>query len=362
MTAPITTHSATPASSNDVRRRVDALLEDIVGRRAADVAQRGPFPELQALRSFALGGGKRMRAILCYWGWRGAGGPDDSAAAAITAGAALELFHAFTLIQDDIIDGSDTRRGRPAMHRQLAMWHERENWQGTSGSFGAWTAIVLGDLCQVWADELLDSCSQDLARVDAVRRAYDRMRTGVICGEYLELVEQARKSFSTAQYLVVAREKAAPHIVGSLQVGAALAGGSPELRDAYAAFGTPLGEAYQLRDDVLGVLGDPQVTGKPVSDDLREGKPTALMAWAFQHATPIGRDRIKVLYGQSKLDESGARELRDILRTTGAVAAIGDLVEARTREALTAIRKAPITDDARRALTEVATTATGRQW
>ena len=200
--------------------------------------------------------------------------------------SALELVQASALIHDDLMDRSDTRRGEPAVHRRFEARHTAGGWRGGAAAFGDSVAVLLGDLALVWSDELLHASGvapEDLARA---RPVFDEMRTEVTVGQYLDLLTQATGDTSVELAGKVARYKSAKYTVERpLLFGAALAGAPPELSAAYSAFGLPLGEAFQLRDDVLGVFGDPSETGKPAGDDLREGKRTALVALALREAS-----------------------------------------------------------------------------
>jgi geranylgeranyl diphosphate synthase type I len=312
-----------------------------------------------AAASFVLSGGKRLRPAFCYWGWRGAGGHDGESV--VLAAASLELLHAGALVHDDVMDGSDTRRGRPAVHRGFSGLHRSEEWRGDPDAFGANAAILVGDLCLIWSDMMLSGCG---AEPDALRRArlvYDDMRMEVMTGQYLDLVEQVSGRTSLQGALRVARHKTARYTVERpLQMGAALARDDPELVRAYSGYGLPLGEAFQLRDDVLGVFGDPQVTGKPAGDDLREGKRTALIAVTLELATPEQAARVRRHLGDPLLDEGGVCALQQVIRETGALRHVEQLIAQRAAEATAALDHAPVASDAVGALRSLAEAATAR--
>jgi geranylgeranyl diphosphate synthase type I len=305
------------------------------------------------IRRYVFTGGKRIRPVLCYWGWRGAGGADVPGI--INAAASLELFHCFGLIHDDIMDGSDTRRGEPTLHRQLAALHAKENWHGDPELFGTGAALTAGDWCLFLSDQLFHDCGLAHRRISSARALLTTMRTEVAAGQYLDVVEAARRIFSPSVAEKIIRYKSGKYSVERpLQIGGLLAGASPALIEAYSAFGVPLGEAFQLRDDILGAVGDPADTGKSDLDDFREGKPTWLMALAWQHATDSQRTVIAARHGDTALDEAGADELRAVLAATGALAAIEKLIAERTATALAALERAPITPRASTALAEIA--------
>ncbi|HEX5597224.1 MAG TPA: polyprenyl synthetase family protein [Micromonosporaceae bacterium] len=320
-----------------------------------DGAPRGVF---ETLRRFVLAGGKRLRPQFCYWGWRGAGRPDGPEI--ISVAAALELFHAFALIHDDIMDGSDCRRGEPSVHRVFAELHSRQSWRGDAGAYGRSAALLCGDLCAAWADQMFHECGLAVEEIHRGYSVYSTMRTEVIAGQYLDLVSGVRDG-SVASALTVIRMKAARYTVTRpLQIGAALAGASEELQTAYTAFGDPLGDAFQLRDDVLGVFGDPAVTGKSVLDDLREGKPTVMMALVRERADRVQAERLRVLFGNPQLDAEGAAELRSIIVETGALEQIEQMIRVRADAAVAMLAEAPVTEPARAALAALADSAVDR--
>jgi geranylgeranyl diphosphate synthase type I len=340
---------------DDLRQRVERILEITLDRQAEALIAVSPSLEevVRELRQFLLQGGKRLRPAFCYWGWRGAGHPDCDEI--LTAAAALELLHGCALIHDDLMDGSECRRGRPAMHRRFAALHAARGWSGASDSFGAASAILLGDLSLCWCDQMLDECGLPPAAIRAGKSCLHLMQTELVAGQYLEMREQALGVCSSHRSRRVIRYKSAKYTVERpLHLGGALAGAPAALLAAYTGFGLPVGEAFQLRDELLGVFGDPALTGKSASDDLREGKPTLLIAHTVERATGAQQKRIRRLHGNPALDEEGAEELRHIIRATGALAAIESLIDCRMRQGLAALSGAPITPEARQALTDLA--------
>ncbi|MEU4689177.1 polyprenyl synthetase family protein [Actinoplanes sp. NPDC023714] len=333
--------------NGEFRERVDAALGDFLARQEPRWPRGAPYDVLGLLKRFVMGGGKRLRPAFCYQGWRGAGGSD--ADEVIVAAGALELFHAFALIHDDIIDGSALRRGLPSVHEQFP---------ARSPHFGRNAALLCGDLCAAWAEQMFGECGLPPERVLRAHAEFSRMRTEVIAGQYLDL---AAAGDSVDAALTVVRMKGARYTVTRpLRIGARLAGGDDVLCAALAAFGDPLGDAFQLRDDVLGVFGDPGITGKPVLDDLREGKPTVLMALTRAAAGPAQRGRLAALFGDPALDESGAAELRGIIVDTGALAGVEQLIRAGRDEALAALDAIPIPGEVRKELAELASATVDR--
>ncbi|MFG2071378.1 geranylgeranyl diphosphate synthase, type I [Nonomuraea maritima] len=322
-------------------QRIDSRLTDFLESWSAPVADPGVEAAYTLLADFVLGGGKRVRPQLCYWGWRGAGGDDRDEI--ISAAAALELCHAGLLIHDDIMDGSELRRGRVTVHRGLARLHHGPGAE----AFGQAGGILLGTLALAWSDTLLSSCGVDPLRLRAAHHIFDAMRTEVISGQYLDVLSQRRPDASESEALTVIRYKSAKYTVERpLQIGGALAGASLELLDAYSRFGVPLGEAFQLRDDVLGTFGSSDETGKSAIDDLREGKRTVMFAHAAHHASPAQLAHLRAWHGNPELTDERAAELRQILVETGALARVEAMIGERVTEAMATLAAAPVEPEA----------------
>ncbi|MGC4769168.1 polyprenyl synthetase family protein [Micromonospora sp. DT44] len=312
-----------------------------------------------AARAAVLSGGKRIRSTFGYWGWRGAVGGDEPLPAVLPALAALELLHTFALVHDDVMDASTTRRGRPTAHVALAAQHVAAGHRGDPDRFGEAAAVLIGDLCMVWADKLLARATITPARLFEVRRCYDQMRVETVAGQYLDVLgENDPDSWSVDRALRVARYKTASYTVQRpLLFGARLATVTADdaLITAYTRYGLAVGEAFQLRDDLLGVYGDPESTGKPAGDDLRVGKPTTLLMLARQLATP---SQLRAL---EQADGEPVERLADVVAATGAVARVERMIAERVGDALAALDSAPVDRTARTALTGLATAATGRR-
>ncbi|MGX6604228.1 polyprenyl synthetase family protein [Micromonosporaceae bacterium Da 78-11] len=350
-----------PVEQAGLRPRVDKALAAFLSEQRDRLAGIDPaLAELSdALEAFVLGGGKRLRPAFAYWGFRGAGGVDsDQVVAAVSA---LELVQASALIHDDLMDRSDTRRGEPSVHRRFERRHTEARWRGGSAAFGDSSAVLLGDLALVWSDELLHSCGVGLVELARARPVFDGMRTEVTVGQFLDVLTQATGDTSIERAGKVARYKSAKYTVERpLLLGAALAGAAPELMAAYSAFGLPLGEAFQLRDDLLGVFGDPARTGKPAGDDLREGKRTYLVAAAFAELPDGPRAELDAGLGDQGLDDAGVERLRALIEGTGAPAATERRIDVLMDAALTALAAADIEDEARTVLRALADAATRR--
>ncbi|CAM3838641.1 polyprenyl synthetase family protein [Nocardiopsis rhodophaea] len=331
-----------------VRDEIEAALADFLATRNPPAELRDTAPLHAALRDFGHSPGKRLRGLLCYWGWRGADGQDPSGV--FRAAAALELFHTAAIFHDDLIDGSDTRRGEPSLHQRLAR-HAPEDRQSGGLPFGAAAAVLAGDLCLVWAGELLQTATADPARRAAATRIYHEMAAEVVLGQYQDVVEEIRGPSTLERAMAVTHYKAARYTFERpLQIGGALAGAPESLHTAYSRFAVPAGEAFQLRDDMLGVFGDPAVTGKSNLDDLRDGKATPLMALALEAATDTQRERIERLHGDRLLTEDDADELRTVLVETGAPERVEDLVSQRVAAAGDALDRAGLNAEATAAL------------
>jgi len=265
------------------------------------------------------------------------------------------------LFHDDVMDGSDTRRGLPAAHRRFAGVHRGAEWLGSPENFGVGAAILLGDLCLSWADEVLLTSPFGEAALRRGKAVYDEMRTELMAGQYLDLLEQARGGGSVERALRVVRYKSAKYTIERpLHLGAALAGADPSVFAAYSGYGLPLGEAFQLRDDILGVFGDPAETGKPAGDDLREGKRTVLIAIAVEHSTAQQAAIVRRHLGDPGLDENGVAVLREIITDTGALAHTEDLITTMLGNSLAALNTAALDPEARDILTGLAYAATRR--
>jgi geranylgeranyl diphosphate synthase, type I len=335
-----------------LRQELATFLEAQRGHMAA--IDQSLLPLAEAIEAFVLGGGKRLRPAFAFWGYRGAGGKDDDRV--LTAVATLELVHAAALIHDDLIDASDARRGEPSVHRRFHALHGRSGWHGEGGQFGAAAAILLGDLCLVWSDEMLESSGLDPMTIARSRPVFDLMRKEVMLGQYLDVLSQVRGENSVGRASLVARYKTAKYTVEHpLLFGAALAGADPVISEAYSAFGLPLGEAFQLRDDVLGVFGDPAETGKPAGDDLREGKRTYLIAKAFEGIpSAADRDLLTACLGDPFLDMESVMRVREVIVRSGALDATERRIEQLFAGALAALETVHLADDAAVVLRELA--------
>ena len=338
-----------PASLLAVAGRVEARLEGLLRDETARWGALSPdlVAPLESLRQLVMAGGKRLRPAFCYWGYLSAGGDGDDPRV-IDAGAAFEMLQAFALVHDDVMDGSATRRGARTAHLAFGDDHTAATWRGEPRRFGEGVAILIGDLAHVYADLLLASAPA------AVRPVWDELRIELNVGQYLDILGTARGDTDPVAARRIARYKSGKYTIERpLHVGAALAGQLDELAVPLSEYGDPLGEAFQLRDDLLGAFGEETSTGKPVGDDLREGKPTPLLAAATAAADPREAAVLSEI-GRPDLDADRIARIQEVLVATGAVAAIEAQIDQLTGRAIAAARAARLPTDAREALIELA--------
>ncbi|MGL5811650.1 MAG: polyprenyl synthetase family protein [Nocardioides sp.] len=347
----------TPWDLERFREQIAMIIQRFLDSQAARLAPLGEDAGRLLDRARpSLAGGKRFRAAFCYWGHRTISRTAPSGL--LDACAALEILHASALAHDDLMDASEFRRGAPSVHRHFATQHAEAGWRGSSTAYGAAGAILLGDLMLTWADELLRTCGLEENRVSQAMALFDRCRSEVIVGQFLDVSAQARGQADVDTAMRVLRYKSAKYsIERPLHIGAALAGADTDHLAALTGFGLPLGEAFQLRDDLLGVFGDPDATGKPAGDDLIEGKRTVLLALALD-ASPDAAE-LEALVG-SGLAPAQVERARELIVASGADRQVEAAIEALTQTARDALAKAEVDEDARSALLELAESATVR--
>ncbi len=359
---------------------VQATIDELLERETAEFARISPDLDemLGVARSF-LAGGKRFRALFAYWGWQSVAGlaaddalldteaPDHGPIVAIAS--SLEVFHAAALVHDDIMDNSDLRRGRPSAHRQFEAQHRAAAWDGSPERYGEASALLLGDLLLGWSDELFDRgvrANGDVAAAWAARDEFRRMRTEVTLGQYLDMLEETswrhrdETELLTRAQRVVVYKSAKYSVEAPLAIGAALAGATAAQLAALRDFGLPLGVAFQLRDDLLGVFGDPEVTGKPAGDDLREGKRTILVTLAREKLPASARRLFDELLGDPDLEPGQIAMLQSAVRESGAVTHVERIIGRELSTALAVLADSPLTRTARERLAELAAAVTAR--
>jgi geranylgeranyl diphosphate synthase, type I len=382
--SPVTAETVLDASnplSQAFREAISAELTAFLGEQSGVLESMGPeLVPVQLMAGQLLCGGKRLRPAFCVWGYVAAGGrPDEiELGSLLTAAASLDVLHASALVHDDVMDASDLRRGRPAAHRQFEALHANAGWLGDSEAFGKAGAILLGDLLVMWSAQMLHAAGLDQTVLERALPIVEAMRTEVTCGQYLDIVAQAHPLRQRAPAIDslrpsielalddanrVVEYKAARYTVQRpAQMGAALGGGDDELYYALGAYGSPLGRAFQFRDDLLGVFGDSQLTGKPTGDDLREGKRTVLIAHAYAHADEAGQQLLLRRLGDPGLTAEGVAELQQLITETGAREAVEAMINEGYERALKALQDAEITDEGRAGLTALADAAVRRDY
>jgi geranylgeranyl diphosphate synthase, type I len=366
---------ADPASAS-FREAVTAQIHHFLdGQLAVLGAMAGELTGVHRVARELLGGGKRLRPAFCVWGYVAAAGlPREPAL--LRAAASLDLLHVSALVHDDVMDASDVRRGRPAAHRQFEALHSAAGWLGDPATFGRAGAILLGDLLVMWSVEMLQRAGLAQYQLAAALPLLEAMRTEVTCGQYLDVLAQAQPlrrarggtvddaadPALTAAGRVVEYKSARYTVQRPCQIGAALGGADPALLAALAGYGSPLGRAFQFRDDILGVFGDPAVTGKPIGDDLREGKRTVLVAHAYAASSSAGQHLMRRLLGDPTLDATGVAALQEVIPESGARQAVETMIDRAHGDALGALARANVTTEGRTALTALATAAVRRDF
>jgi geranylgeranyl diphosphate synthase type I len=340
------------------RGAVQAVIDDFVAMRCGpELHSAGIGVASEVLRDF-VAGGKCVRSTFMYLGWL-CGADDDGAA--LRAAASLELLHAFALLQDDVMDGSVLRRGRPSGHVAFARWHRHLGLSGSPTRFGDSAAVLLGDMCLVWAEQMMRESGVPAACLARVWPRYDAMRTELAVGQFADLINDARGFPTLDKVLDVSRRKSGHYTVRRpLEMGAAMAACGDHVMTLLAGYGDAIGEAFQMRDDVLGIFGAPAITGKPIGSDLAERKATTVVAAAYHLANPSLRRQLRDLMSADDLDDSELRRWAELIRDTGAVDWIERLIDSRLDRALTLIDGCDIRPAVRTALADMAAACTER--
>ncbi|HEX3283722.1 MAG TPA: bifunctional (2E,6E)-farnesyl/geranyl diphosphate synthase [Mycobacterium sp.] len=351
-------------SAIELASAVTDQLRDYLKERRSHCAYIGTdYAELTAaLEEFVLRGGKRLRPAFAYWGWR-AVADREADPSILRFFAALELLHACALVHDDVIDDSATRRGLPTVHRLFAERHRDRHWAGSADQFGMSAAILLGDLALVWADDIVATTELSPDARRRVQQVWSDIRTEVLGGQYLDIVAESSGATTVASAMTVNTYKTASYTVTRpLQLGAAAAADRPDVQAIFHEVGTDIGVAFQLRDDVLGVFGDPAVTGKPSGDDLRSGKRTVLLAEAVELAEksdPAAAELLRSSVG-TQLSDAQVREVCLAIESVGALAAVEQRIDMLTTRSLEALSAAPIDPQAKAGLSKLARLAANR--
>jgi geranylgeranyl diphosphate synthase type I len=334
---------AAPQSLLDVASRVDKRLESLlaVERERWAKVDADLVPPIDEIARLVLAGGKRLRPAFCFWGFVGAGG-DPTDELVIDAGAALELLHAFALFHDDVMDGSLTRRGEPTTNAKFEASHGASKLAGESRRFGDGVAILVGDLAYVYSDQLMRNASPQAWTI------WNELRIELNFGQYLDMLGSAMNERRREKAERICRYKSGKYTIERpLHLGALLAAPTrDDLIPVLSTYGLPLGDAFQMRDDVLGAFGDTAITGKPVGDDLREGKPTPLMAIATARANAVQLKELQLVGNQDLTPEQIAR-VQEVIRETGALDELETVITRLTDEAIAAVQNVPFTQAVR---------------
>ncbi|MFI9103206.1 polyprenyl synthetase family protein [Streptomyces fildesensis] len=338
------------------KARIDEVLTGFVAREAdellaIDADLRPIADEVEA----AVADGKRLRAAFCYWGWRAAGQPDSDAL--VRAAASMELVHAAAVVHDDIIDDSRLRHGRPTAHVALrTALRPRAHTKSAARSL----AMLVGDLLMSLAGQLFVTSGLPAAYLARARPLWAALARELVAGECLEILRTGAVP-DTDQSLKVIRYKTAKYTVEQpLLIGGVLAGAGERLREGYSSYGVPLGEAFQLRDDLLGLYGDPDRTGKDGLDDVRAHRPTALLAETWRLANDEDREQLSGLLGRRDVGADGLEAVREVMSRLKAPDRIEQMIRRRVEEATDALHEMPIPEYAQRALTTLAQSASAR--
>jgi geranylgeranyl diphosphate synthase type I len=340
------------------KARVDAVLDRFVSEETSHLTQihEDLTPVADQLR-FAVADGKRLRAAFCYLGWRASGQADSDAA--LRAAAAMELVHAAAVVHDDIIDESDRRRGVPTAHVALrsAIADPARSRVGAAG-----LAIVLGNLLLSWAAQLFASCGLPRAFVARTMPLWSVLARELVAGECLDIMRTGRAPRAEASLEIVLYKSAKYTVERPLHIGATLGGGPARLLATFTDYGVPLGEAFQLRDDLLGVFGEPCRTGKSNLDDLGGNKPTALVAVALANAEGRDRERLERMLGGEGLDDGDLRVAQEIFERVGARARIESMIDDRAATAHRALERGRMPAEVVGALGSLASTVVARDY
>lgn len=345
------------SSTSELIARVDALLEQTIEvhqNRWASL-QRDLQTIFEEISALVLGGGKRLRPQFSHWGWVAAGG-DPAASESVHIGAAIELLHAAALFHDDVIDDADTRRSRQSAHKSFSDQHANNAWVGESRRYGEGSAILIGDITYVLSDSLTNSLSSE------ARLIWHDLRLEMNIGQYLDVVGSARQTRNIAEADLICRMKSAKYTIERpLHLGAVAAHphAGAALMPMLSAYGLPLGDAFQMRDDILGAYGDSAITGKPVGGDFREGKPTPLLARACAVATAQQAEVLSRV-GAPELSDDDIAKIQQVVIETGALQMMEDVISTNHSQAIHALKKSEMQGESFDALVHLADVVTQR--
>lgn len=346
-----------PSFTSAVSEEIDRFL-DSQGPLMAEVGT----SQLMAVARRYTGGGKRLRPAYCYWAHVAAGGRAEDRPAVLQVASSLDVLHASALVHDDLIDAADTRRGHPAAHRQLAELHRERTGSGDPDGFGSSAAVLVGDMLMMWSVAMFDASRAP--NLEEARPDMAAMRAEVTAGQFLDVsasygVADSRDELAVAR-AVLEYKSASYSIRRPALIGAALAGADELVQDALGTFGSHVGHAFQLRDDVLGIWGDADVTGKPTGGDLREGKATVLVLTALEAADDRQRSVIQAALGNKAATDEEVTRAAEAIEACGARTEVERMIDEHLRLGLGALTDATLTDEGRTALNRLAEASTRR--
>jgi geranylgeranyl diphosphate synthase, type I len=355
------TRTAVPTAAQwrtQVRDAVLAAVAEFVDTHCTQALDGGHVDIAHDVLKALVTDGKCLRSTYLYLGWLCGRQPSD---AAVRAAASLEFLHAFALMQDDVMDESPLRRGRPSVHHAMQLWHQRSGLPGSSSRFGESAAVLLGDLCLVWAEQMLRESGLDPAALTRAWPRYDAMRVELAVGQLADLVNDSARFPSLDDVLDVARRKSGNYTVRRpLEIGAALAGCDDQMMAALGGYGSAVGEAFQLRDDLLGVFGSPELTGKPTGADLAAHKATTVVVAAYRLAAEPQREHLHELMTVQDVNDADIARWQTLIADIGTVDWIEQLIDQRLTYALDSLDSSPLDSDVRTALAAMAAACTER--
>ena len=323
------------------RVEINSSLERFVTKESQLLNGIGAELEIaaSAMSRYILGSGKRLRPLFAYIGFLGTGKQINQNI--VNAVSSLELIHVCALMHDDLMDSSDTRRGAPSLHREFENYHRSNGLSGRADRFGAAAAILLGDLALVWSAKMFHQSGIKNEELLNALEIYDDLRVELMAGQYLDINEQTLSTSSIERSMKIARYKSGKYTIERpLHFGAAL-GGRRDLLETYSNYGLPLGEAFQLRDDLLGVFGESEITGKPTGDDLLEGKRTVLIAKTFELANASQAMALSMVLGKRNAPAESIEKAKSIIIETGAQKFVEQMISELSEQAHSAIAGLP---------------------
>lgn len=307
-----------------------------------------------------LAGGKRIRPIMMYWGYVAAGGKNR--AEIIKTSVSIELIHAFLLIHDDIVDRDDFRRGKKTLHAKYRDYHKKFLLGDESDHFGMSIALISGDFVYSLGNQILFSSKFSS---DIVLCALNKMQdiVGLTCvGEMQDIYMEYSKNVTNKDILTMYENKTARYTFdGPLKLGAILGGADDIFCEKMSAFAMPIGIAFQVRDDILGIFGDEKKTGKPVGSDISEGKKTLLVNYALKRSSTNQKKKLVSLLGKKDLTQNDIANFQDILIKTGAKSEVDTYVDTLIAQAEDAVRAMLLPQDAQKFLLLLAQHLNNRQ-